>query len=128
MRFEKFIERYRTKSSNAFNFQAILGGVYQIPCKHMFFKQFCKGYPKFHTTYATSLVFRPRKDLKMNLYFDFDFKSDTNIRIPTTAMISLCQKIFTILGETPKKWLLTRRVSAYFKQTKNVRSDNFEIL
>ena len=107
MRFERFLERYRTGSRKDFNFQTIIGGVYNIPCKdkHLFFKQFCAAYPKFNEKYATSLVFRPRKDLNMPLYFDFDFKMKEATRIPTAAMVELSRKIFTILGEVPPKWL-----------------------
>ena len=119
MRFERFIERYRTNSKKAFNFQTIIGGVYNFPCKHLFFKQFCAGYPKFSLNYATSLVFKPRKDIQMPLYFDFDFKMKVETRIPTCAMVEVSKKIFTILGEDPPKFLLTRRVACYLKQTKS---------
>jgi len=119
MRFERFIERYRTNSKKGFNFQTIIGGVYNFPCKHLFFKQFCAGYPKFNENYATSLVFKPRKDIKMPLYFDFDFKMKISTSIPTTAMVKVSKKIYTILGEEPQKWLITRRVSCYHKETKS---------
>lgn len=119
MRFERYIEKFRTSSKKAFNFQTIIGGVYNFPCKHMFFKQFCQAYPKFNESYATSLVFRPRKDIKMPMYLDFDFKMKVETRIPTTALLEVCRKIFKFLGEEPQKFLLTRRNGCYYKETKS---------
>ena len=119
MRFENFIERYRTNSSRSYNFQSLAGGVYYFPDSQRVFKHFCAAYPKFHEHYATSLVFRPRKDITMPLYFDFDFKMKSSTRIPTSAMVELSRKIFTIGELDPPKFLITRRVSCYYKTTKS---------
>ena len=55
----------------------------------------------------------------MPLYFDFDFKMKQQTRIPTSALVELSKKIFTIWGRDPPKFLITRRVSCYYKTTKS---------
>ena len=122
MRFENYIERYRTNSARSFNFQSLAGGVYNFPDKLSFFKGFLhpdNGYRSFCKNYCTSMVFKPRKDLKMPLYYDFDFKMKEQTNIPTSAMVELSREIFKIMGKDPPKFLITRRCVCYYKTTKS---------
>ena len=120
MRFADHIEQFRTNSTRSYNFQRLGGGVYWFPDKQSFLNGYMHpdGYKKFSKDYCTGLVFRPRKDINMPLYYDFDFKMEAETSIPTSAMVELSREIFKILGEDPPKFLITRRCSCYYKETK----------
>ena len=95
--------------------------MYYFPDKNSFFDGYMHsdGYKTFSKNYCTGLVFRPRKDINMPLYYDFDFKMKHETSIPTSAMVELSKEIFKILGEDPPKFVLTRRCHCYYKTTKS---------
>ena len=114
-KFQKVVHRHKS-TGKKFNFQN-KRGVYFFKTFRDFFPSFVAGYPKFTEHTCTSLIFKPRKDLDMNCYCDFDFKGREPISLETNDLAKFAKKVSKIIGSP--KFLVTKRVSSYFKTTKN---------
>ena len=117
MKFEKYVARHRSSRKGKFNFQSSQGGVYQFENFNDFFTQFVYSYPKFSESRCTSLIFTPRRDLMMNMYLDFDFKSAEPVTLKDHDIAAFGESLVALLPE-PHEFVITRRVSSYYKHTK----------
>ena len=113
-KFQKVLKRHKS-SRKQFNFQN-KEGVYFFKTFNDFFPIFVRSYPKFTPETCTSIIFKPRKDLNMNLYLDFDFKGREPIQLATSDIAKFARKVAKLVGSP--NFVLTKRVDSYLKTTK----------
>ena len=113
-KFQKVLKRHKS-SRKQFNFQN-KEGVYFFKTFQDFFPIFVRSYPKFTPETCTSIIFKPRKDLNMNLYLDFDFKGREPIQLATSDIAKFARKVAKLVGSP--NFVLTKRVDSYLKTTK----------
>ena len=109
--FTKIVKRHASARSKPFNFQSSQGGVYSLS----FFGAFVAGNAKFTPNLCTSMIFRPRRDLDMHIYLDFDFKGRSPTTITTADLVVFSKKVAKIVGA--EDIVITKRVSSYLKVT-----------
>ena len=116
--FKTYINRHRSSRAKAWNFQSPRPnqGVYYFKEFNDFFTRYVHAYPSFTPEKCTSLIFKPRRDLNMNCYLDFDLKCREPIFLQTSVLARFARKVVKILGN--HEFVLTRRVSSYLKETK----------
>ena len=113
-KFQKIVKKHKSSKKN-FNFQN-KQGVYYFKNFESFFPLFVASYPKFTAETCTSLIFKPRPDLDMNLYLDFDCKGREPIQFITHDLAKFARKLGKLVGSP--EFVLTKRVSSYLKTTK----------
>ena len=114
VKFQKIVKSHKS-SKKKFNFQN-KQGVYYFKNFESFFPLFVASYPKFTPETCTSLIFKPRPDLDMNIYLDFDCKGREPIQFSTPDLAKFARKVGKLVGSP--EFVLTKRVSSYLKTTK----------
>ena len=114
-KFKNFINSHKC-GPKKFNFQTSHNGRFFFKNFQSFFPQFVSSYPKFTAETCTSLIFRPRRDIDMNLYLDFDCKSREPVQFETKDLARFAKKVGKLLGAP--EFVITKRVASYLKTTK----------
>ena len=121
-KFKNFIDSHKC-GPKKYNFQTSHNGRYYFKNFESFFPQFVSSYPKFNDKTCTSLIFRPRRDIDMNIYLDFDCKSREPVQFETKDLARFARKVSKLLGSP--EFVITKRVASYLKSTKTEKYHAF---
>ena len=114
-KFQKIVDTHKC-GPKKYNIQSSNNGRFFFKSFESFFPHFVESYPKFTAETCTSLIFRPRRDIDMNIYLDFDCKSREPIQFETKDLARFATIVGTVLGSP--EFVLTKRVASYLKTTK----------
>ena len=125
LRIEKYLSKRRVphvlkhETQPFYNFQALVGGKYNLTNAEQFINLYAKAVPKLQQKGSPTLVFRPSKNCPL-FYLDIDLRSDREINVPPEVFVKITQELLTILKQvlgTNDVWkvVLTKRVASYFK-------------